>query len=214
MNNHNNYQNSHTRYPPPTKELVESKKKRNEPVYLPLLYAALIQEAKYDRNFTNAEWLFNDIMIDYKSRECQSRYFTENDEKLFAKSISTMVRYASTPAKAMYYATLFFREYKERIRTPSRELVIFINLIFAHTNQQSQENMAMALNITKLALQIGVYKMDSSCFRENTDNQYFADPVEVFTTVTKKVLQYFRLTLSPDKTELVPFARYSSQADL
>lgn len=214
MNNHNNYQNSDTRYLPPTKKLIESKKKRNEPVSLPLLYAALIQEAKFDGNFTNAEWLFNDIIIDYKSRECQSRYFTENDGKLFAKSTSTMVRYASTPAKAMYYATLFFREYNERIRSPSRELVIFTNLIFAHTNQQSQENMAIALNITKLALQIGVYKMDSSCFRENTDNPYFADPVEVFTTVTKKVLQYFRLTLSPDKTELVPFAYYSSQADL
>jgi hypothetical protein len=209
MNNYNNYQNKCTRYPPPTKELIELKKKRNETVYLPLLCSALTQEAKFNKNFTNAEWLFNEIMIDYKLRECQERYFTENDEKLFAKSISTMVRYASTPAKAMHYATLFFKEYNERIRSPSRELVIFTNLIFAHTNQQSQENMAMALNITKLVLQIGVYKIDSSCFQDNTDNKFFADPVEVFTTVTKRVLQHFRLTLSSDKTELVPSVRYS-----
>lgn len=212
MNNHNNHQSNHTRYLAPTKELVELKKKRNELILLPLLFSALTQEAKFNRNFTNAEWLFNEIMADYKSCECQDRHFAENDEKLFAKSVSTMVRYASTPAKAMHYATLFFREYNERIRLPSRELIIFTNLIFAHTSQPNQENMAMALNITKLVLQIGVYKIDASCFQDNIDNQYFANPVEVFTTVTKRVLQHFRLTLSSDKTELVPSVRYSSQA--
>ncbi|CEP16891.1 hypothetical protein [Parasitella parasitica] len=204
----NNHQDGYNRYPPPSRELVESKKRKNEFVSLPLLSRAVTQEAKFSKNFANAEWLFNEIMLDYQACEKNEngRHFTHADEKSFATSMTTMVRYASTPAKAMYYATMFFKVYNERIRTPSREVIILTNLIFAHTNHPTQENMEVALNVLKLALQIGVYTIDPCCYQDQRDdNHNFADPVEVFTSISKKVLNYFKMTLSFDKTELVPF---------
>ncbi|KAI8643593.1 hypothetical protein BD408DRAFT_414543 [Parasitella parasitica] len=207
-----NHQGGFSRYPLPSRELVESKKKNNELVSLSLLCKAVTQEAKHNKNYANAEWLFNDIILEYCAREKKEngKYFNVTDERFFATSITTMVRYASTPAKAMNYATMFFKMYNARIRTPSREIIILTNLIFAHTNHPSQENMEIALSLLKLALQIGVYTVDLSCYPDHReDNQHFADPVEVFTTVTKKVLQYFKLALSSDKTVLIPFVRHS-----
>ncbi|KAL9543386.1 hypothetical protein MBANPS3_008139 [Mucor bainieri] len=203
MNNNGQYSNG-PRYPPPSRRLVELKKSQNEHVPLPLLFKAITQEAKHNRNFANAEWIYKEVMADYRSRQLKERYFTDGDDKLFAMVAGTMVRYAPTPKRAMHYATLFYRDFNERIRTPSRELIVLTNLIFAHTNQPSPDNMRLALDVYKIALQLGVYKHEPAFYLDSSVGTNFSNPIEVFTTVSQRVLQYFNLTLSPDKTELVP----------
>lgn len=209
MNNsqHNNGQ----RYPPATRQLVEQKKNMHEHVPLPLLLKAITQEAKFNKNFANAEWLYGEVMADYRSREQKIRFFTDGDNKLFAMIAGTMVRYAPTPKRAMYYATLFYKDFAEHIRSPSREIVIFTNLIYVHTNQPTPENMEIALEVYKIALKLGVYKHDPNIYADGLYGYSFSNPIEVFTTVSMKVLQYHNLCLSPDKTELVPSTRMFSR---
>lgn len=207
--------NSHPNNAPRTtdisKELVEMKKSNNEYVPLPLLFKAITQEAKHNRNFANAEWLYEEVMADYQSRLQGVRLFTESDEKLYAMIAGTMVRYASTPRKAMHYATLFYRDFNGRIRTLSREVIILTNLIYAHTNHPTPENMQIALEVYKTALELGVYKHDPAVYLDHSVGQHFSNPIEVFTTVSQRVLKYHNLLLSPDKTELVPSTRMFSR---
>ncbi|KAF1806777.1 hypothetical protein FB192DRAFT_1352342 [Mucor lusitanicus] len=205
----NSHHSNGQRYP--NRQLVEQKKNSHEHVPLPLLFKAITEEAKYNKNFANAEWLYEEVMADYHSREHKERYFTDADDRLFAMIVGTMVRYASTPERAMHYATLFYKNFDERIRTPSRELVIFTNLIFAHTNQPTPDNMKIALEVYKIALQVGVYKHDPAIYMDSSVGHSFSNPIEVFTTVSKKVLLYYNLFLSPDKTELVPSSRTFSR---
>ncbi|KAK4520763.1 uncharacterized protein ATC70_006643 [Mucor velutinosus] len=200
----NSHYSNASRYPIHNRRFVEQKKSNHEHVPLSLLFKAITQEAKHNRNFANAEWLYEEVMVDYHSREQKEGCFTKSDDRLFAMIAGTMVRYASTPGRAMHYATLFYKDFNERIRTPSREVIILTNLIFAHTNHPTPENMQIGLEVYKVALQLGVYRHDPAIFLDHSVGQSFSNPIEVFTTVSKKVLQYHDLYLSPDKTELVP----------
>lgn len=207
----NNHSSNAPRPSVASREFVELKKKNNEYVPLPLLFKAITEEAKHRRNFANAEWLYEEVMADYHSRKQTERLFTESDARLYAMIAGTMVRYASTSRKAMHYATSFYRDFNGRTRTLSREVIVLTNLIYAHTNQPSPENMQIALEVYKTALQLGVYKHDPAIYLDSSVGLNFSNPIEVFTTVSQKVLQYHNVSLSPDKTELVPSARMFSR---
>jgi hypothetical protein len=58
--------------------------------------------------------------------------------------------------------------------------------------------------VYKIALQLGVYKYEPAIYLDNSFGAFPSNPIEVFTTVSKKVLQYHNLILSPDKTEVLP----------
>lgn len=186
---------------------IQDRKKAGDILTAAFISRALVQEAKTFKNFQNAEELYTEM----ETVLMQKRLFDENyvynsaEVGSYQRAISTLVRYAPTPEKALEYASIFFKDKDEPFRTASKELVVLTNLIYVYKSKNSEEYMRMALELTKLALAIGVYKIDAKHYEDPySRHNGFNNTASVFEAVTQRVLYYFKMELNTDKTDLVP----------
>jgi hypothetical protein len=198
-------------YNPPSYHICQDKKKAGETLTVAFISRCLVHEAKILRNFRNAEELYQDMEAILTEKKFDKNYmYNIADIGGYQRAIATMVRYAPSPEKALAYANLFFKEKDEPFRTPSKELVILTNLIFVYKRKGTYEYMKAALELTKLALSIGIYKIDSKFYEDPYSKSLsFDNSLSVFEDVCSKVIMYFNMEFNSDKTDLVPAGSYS-----
>ncbi|KAI8364958.1 hypothetical protein BD560DRAFT_425398 [Blakeslea trispora] len=186
-----------------TFEQIKERKERGISVFIPAIKSALIQEAKYNHNFTKAEILYGYLKESVMNRTDPDRH--RGDITCLRRAIGAMTRYAPTPEKSLFYGHQFFAEFSSPFRTPASEMVILTNVLFVCTSHPTDETMRYAVEIIRLAIDIGVFRVDSKIFDDPlAERDNFRNPLEVFETVCQRPLQHQRLMFNADKSDLVP----------
>ncbi|KAI8066266.1 uncharacterized protein B0P05DRAFT_553627 [Gilbertella persicaria] len=198
---------SHRSFKPLSFEEIKAKKERGEFLIAPILTKALIEEAKIKRNFSKAEILYQYLRESLPPEPSMERH--KGDIRSFQRGITTMVRYSPNPEKALYYANHFFTQLEYPLRNAFNEVVILTNLLYVYTSQGIAEEMKTALKIIRLALDIGVFRIDPENYINLCSSRdSFDNPLQVFETVCKKPLQYHGLEFNADKSDLVQAKSY------
>jgi hypothetical protein len=186
---------------------------RNQPVRLkdlinkqrPALYEylnAIVNESKLDRNYTNAEAVFELFLkhLNYAVPLRPQKQYLEEEVKTFQKSIATMIRYAPGPQKALDYSSYLLSQ-PPSLRTEFVEMTCLINLIFVYRVDGSADAMDKALELIRVGLERKVYNLKAHRMFER-DNV-----AEVFYQVAGKVVAYHQLQFSTDRKTLEPCPR-------
>jgi RIO-like serine/threonine protein kinase len=85
-------------------------------------------------------------------------------------------------------------------------LLLFTQFLKVNINATNENgHIYGALEVVKLALEIGIYNVDYP--KQVFHNKYEEHPLQIFERVIKKVLDYFKLEYNQDETDLVPVTR-------
>jgi hypothetical protein len=171
----------------------------------PVLYDylnAIVNESKVDRNYANAEAVFELFLkhLNYAVPLRPQKQYLEDEVNVFQKSIATMIRYAPSPQKALDYSSYMLSQ-PPPLRTEFVETTCLINLIFVYRVAGSPDAMDKALELIRVGLDRKVYNLKAH-------RKYERDNVaEVFFEVSGKVVAYHHLQFSADKKTLEPCPR-------
>ncbi|KAG2207237.1 hypothetical protein INT47_012290 [Mucor saturninus] len=173
----------------------------NQPSHVRFISKVLIREVKKNGNYQTGEQLFDHLIKTLKEKKVSrpTYVYSEMEISAFQRSIATLVRYAPTAEKARYMFNLTLREYQLPLRTVALELILLNNLLFVHSQFNEMKD---ALTIIETALEIGAFQLDPRNYYDKYDNAKFSDPLQVFETLSGKVLRHYRLEFNEDKTAL------------
>ncbi|OBZ82196.1 hypothetical protein A0J61_09756 [Choanephora cucurbitarum] len=196
----------HARNPQLTFDQIKERKERGISVFIPAIKSALIQEAKYNHSFSKAEILYGYLTEAVVHRTDPERH--RGDINCLRRAIGVMTRYAPNPDKALFYAYHFFAEFGPPFRTPSSEMIVLTNLLFAYSLAGTEEAMRNAVDIIRLAIEIGVFRIDPKGYDDVlAEREQFKHPLDVFETICQRPLQHQRLMFNADKSDLIPVHR-------
>lgn len=168
-----------------------------------VMYSKAVMEELKSHNFENAEELFLEMNGNRHTIREGSPFYHKHVHA-YQRAITSIVRYAPTPSKAEEYAELYFRDIFEPLRNPGTEMIVLTNLVYVYGTEGSATSMAKGLDVIKLTIKIGAFEIDPLNYESALRGTNFNDPLEVFQTVSKKVLRYYNLAFSEDKKKLVP----------
>lgn len=189
-----------------TYEFIQARKRDNKTVCMDMYNAAIMKKLKEGgESFSQVEYMFQELHS-MRDRVQEGSRSYNRDIAAYQKSILNIIRYAPTPAQAQEYATLLFRDVFKPFRTPRVEVGALANLIYVYGAEGSPESMREALDVIKLAMEIGVFEINPEDYSDNTGFiTHLRDPVQVFENTCKRILRYHKLAFSADKTKLIPF---------
>lgn len=192
--------------------LIMDRRQTNLYISPATISSAISKEVKFNRNYRYGEELF--IFLEdnlEEKRESRPDYqFAENEIGAFQKAMATLIRYAPNISKARYYFCLTLEKYVSPFRSARLEVILLTNLIYVSTTNQQAENMKDALELIQTALDMGVLQVEFPKEEDASLSNHFGDTLEVFETVARKVLKYYRLEFNSDKTGVQPSTRQFS----
>lgn len=195
----------------PTYESIQEERKTALRPLPPSLVSKAIGKESKSGAYELAEELFQYLLqiFKYKTVNKPNYYYSELDVIAIQRSISSLVRYAPTPERARYYFNYALGQLEEPVLSLTFEITILNNLLYVHTLSTDEDQMKEALEILKASLEVGVFQSEipASFAQQNTR---FNDPLEVFETLSRKVLRYFKLEFNEEKTALRPAQRLFS----
>lgn len=178
---------------------ILERKSNNLPSHPAFVSKVLAREVKLG-NYKTGEVLFEYLTAVLKEKKNfkQEYIYNEMEAASFQRSAATMVRYAPTTEKARYMFNLTFSKFDPPFRTVALEITLLNNLLYVHTQANEMKN---ALSLIEVALEIRVFQMELSEI-DFGPNLKFSNPLEVFETLSSKVLRYYRMEFNEDKTEI------------